>query len=158
MNPEKELIRRSYSFEIRAEQDENQSRIITGRPIVYNNMTDLGDFFEVIDSGALNRTDLSDVRFLVNHNTDMIPLARASRNNPDSTMHLTVDAYGMAICVNLDTENNSEARPYILPFRGAILRACPSCSGFRTMNGKTLTRTNLLGISEALRAYWKFRQ
>jgi hypothetical protein len=110
MNPEKELIRRSYSFEIRAEQDENQSRIITGRPIVYNNMTDLGDFFEVIDSGALNRTDLSDVRFLVNHNTDMIPLARASRNNPDSTMHLTVDAYGMAICVNLDTENNSEAR------------------------------------------------
>lgn len=73
-------------------------------------MTDLGDFFEVIDGGALNRTDLSDVRFLVNHNTDMIPLARASRNNPDSTMQMNVDAYGMAIRVNLDIENNSEAK------------------------------------------------
>lgn len=122
MNPEeKELIRRNYSFEIRAEQDENQGAVITGRPIVYNSMTDLGDFFEVIDGGALNRTDLSDVRFLVNHNTDMIPLARASRNNPDSTMQLTVDAYGMAIRVNLDIENNSEAKSlYLAVQRGDI--------------------------------------
>jgi hypothetical protein len=111
MNPdEKELVRRSYQFEVRAEQDEQKGSIITGRPIVYNSATDLGWFTEIIERGALDKTDLSDVRFLVNHNTDMIPLARSSRGNIDSTMKLDIDVHGMAIHVNLDTENNSEAR------------------------------------------------
>ena len=55
--------------------------LISGRPIVYDSVTDLGFFDEVIDFGALDEADLTDVRFLVNHNTDMIPLARSRRNN-----------------------------------------------------------------------------
>lgn len=105
----KPLEQRSYNFEVRAEESE-QGNIITGRPIVYNARTDLGWFDEIIEPGALSNTDLTDVRFLVNHDTSKIPLARSRRNNGNSTMHLTVDEAGMGIRVTLDTENNSEAR------------------------------------------------
>ena len=104
-----ELEQRSYTFEIRAEENEN-GHTITGRPIVYNSRTDMGFFDEIIEAGALNNTDLTDVRFLVNHDISKIPLARSRRNNGNSTMLLTVDAEGMGIRVDLDTENNSEAR------------------------------------------------
>jgi HK97 family phage prohead protease len=106
MNP---LEKRSYNFEVRAEQNE-KGNIIVGRPIIYNSRTDLGWFDEVIESGALSNTNLTDVRFLVNHDTSKIPLARSRRNNGNSTMKLTVDSAGMAIEVQLDTENNAEAR------------------------------------------------
>lgn len=105
----KELEQRSYTFEVRAEETEN-GNIITGRPIVYNSRTDLGMFDEIIVSGALDNTDLTDVRFLVNHDLSKIPLARSRRNNGNSTMYLSVDSFGMGIRVTLDTENNSEAR------------------------------------------------
>lgn len=105
----KDLERRSYSFEVRAEQTE-KGNIITGKPVVYNSRTDMGWFDEIIEPGALNNTDLTDVRFLVNHDTSKIPLARSRRNNGNSTMQLSVDNDGLSIEVILDTENNSEAR------------------------------------------------
>ena len=104
-----ELEQRQYNFEIRAEENE-KGKIITGRPIVYDSKTDLGLFDEIIERGALKNTDLTDVRFLVNHDLTKIPLARSRRNNGNSTMHLTVDDDGLGIRVTLDTENNSEAR------------------------------------------------
>lgn len=107
----KELYeQRFYSFDIRAEQNEDEVGIVNGRPIVYESKTDLGYFDEVIERGALDGADLKDVRFLVNHDTRMIPLARSRNNNANSTMQLTVDAQGMAIRVNLDTKNNSDSR------------------------------------------------
>lgn len=103
------LEQRSYSFEIRAEQNDGIG-IVTGRPIVYNSRTDIGLFDEVIESGALNGADLRDVRFLVNHDISKIPLARSRNNNANSTMQLTPDDQGLAIRVNLDVMNNSDAR------------------------------------------------
>lgn len=103
-------VTRAYNFEIRANNDEKNGDHITGRPVVYNSKTDLGYFDEVIKAGALDEANLKDVRFLVNHNTDMIPLARSRNNNENSTMQLEADKDGMGIRVNLDTENNSEAR------------------------------------------------
>ena len=105
----KELEKRSYSFEVLAEENEN-GNIITGRAIVYDSKTDLGDFDEVIERGALDKTDLTDVRFLVNHDLSNIPLARSRRNNGNSTMQLMVNNDGMDIRVTLDTENNAQAR------------------------------------------------
>lgn len=105
----KPLEQRSYCFEVRAEKTE-RGHVIAGRPIVYNSRTDLGWFDEIIMSGALDKTDLTDVRFLVNHDTSRIPLARSRRNNGNSTMLLSVDFDGMGIRVDLDTENNAEAR------------------------------------------------
>lgn len=105
-----QLERRSYDFEVRADTDERGS-VITGRPIVYNNRTDIGGWYdEIIEGGALDSTDLRDVRFLVNHDTRRIPLARSRRNNGNSTMQLIVDERGLSITVWLDTENNAEAR------------------------------------------------
>lgn len=105
----KELERRAYSFDVSAEETEN-GQIITGRPIVYNSRTDMGYFDEIIDEGALNTTDLTDVRFLVNHDTKKIPLARSRKNTANSTMQLTADNEGLKIRVSLDTENNADAR------------------------------------------------
>lgn len=105
------LEKRSYTFEIRSSTDENGEAILTGRPIVYDSETDLFVFREVIEKGALDDADLTDVRFLVNHNTDMIPLARSRRNNGNSTMKFSVDKKGLNLdFVKLDIKNNATAR------------------------------------------------
>lgn len=105
-----ELERRFYNFDVSAEENE-RGHILTGRPIVYNSRTNIGPFDEIIEPGALDGTDLTDVRFLVNHNTMMIPLARSRRNNGNSTMKLTPDENGLLIdYVSLDVENNADAR------------------------------------------------
>ena len=102
---------RAFNFEVRANNDEEHGTFLEGTPIVYDSWTDLGWYDEMIDRGALADTDLGDVRFLINHNTDMIPLARSRNNNENSTMQLSVDdEVGMRIRVNLDTENNSDAK------------------------------------------------
>ena len=109
MNENMEI--RAFNFEVRAQEDEEHGTYIEGTPIVYDSWTDLGWYDEVIDRGALAETDLRDVRFLVNHNTDMIPLARSRNNNENSTMQMSIDdEVGMRIRVNLDTENNTDAK------------------------------------------------
>lgn len=106
----KGLDLRSYNCEVRAEKDESEVAVIVGRPIVYDSKTDLGYFEEVIEKGALSKTDLSDVRFLVNHDTSKLPLARFKKGEKNSTMSINVDDKGMTIRVSLDVENNTEAR------------------------------------------------
>lgn len=101
---------RAFDFEVRAEENEEHGHFLTGRPIVYGQRTDLGWYDEIIEQGALDTTDLKDVRFLVNHNTDMIPLARSRNNTENSTMQMTVDQDGMVIRADLDIENNSDAK------------------------------------------------
>ncbi len=101
---------RAFNFEVRAEENEQHGTFITGTPIVFDQATDMGWYEETIARGALDSTDLKDVRFLVGHNTSMIPLARSRNNNENSTMQMTVGDEGMDIRVDLDTENNAEAR------------------------------------------------
>lgn len=108
MQKNKEI--RAFMFEVRAEQNEDHGHFLAGTPIVYNERTNLGWYDEIIDRGALDEADLRDVRFLVNHNTDMIPLARSRNNNANSTMQLEVTDGGMNIRVDLDVENNTEAK------------------------------------------------
>lgn len=105
---EKEI--RAFTFEVRAENNDEHGNFLEGRPIVYDSRTNLGWYDEIIEKGALDKTDLKDVRFLVNHNTDMIPLARSRNNTVNSTMQMSVDEKGMLIRVDLDTENNAEAK------------------------------------------------
>lgn len=117
-----EKTNRYFEFEIRAERSEQHGNHITGRPIVFNEQTDMGGYYaEIIDRGALDKTDLRDVRFLVGHDTSMIPLARSRRNNANSTMQMEIDENGMEIRVDLDTENNAESRAlYSATERGDI--------------------------------------
>lgn len=106
-----DFVRRSYNFEVRAESDE-QYGILTGRPVVYNQWTEMGCFSEIIEAGALDGADLTDVRFLVNHDLSKIPLARSRRNNMGkNTMQLTPDSQGLSLdWVKLDINNNADAR------------------------------------------------
>ena len=115
LDMKKELEQRSYNFEIRAEENENNSglRTIIGRPIVYNSRTDIGYYDEIIETGALDSTDLTDVRFLVNHDLSRIPLARSRRNNANSTLRLMPDLEGMMIATDLDIENNMTSRELV---------------------------------------------
>lgn len=101
---------RSFDFDITATESEERGKYIEGRAIVYNERTNLGWYDEIIASNALKDTDLRDVRLLINHNTDMIPLARSRNNNENSTMQLSVDEEGMTIRANLDVENNADAK------------------------------------------------
>jgi len=100
---------RSLEFEIRAEETESKKGRLTGMPIVFDQATDLGWYEETISRGALDECDLKDVRFLVGHDTSMIPLARSRNNNENSTMQLTVTDRGMEIRVDLDIEGNPRA-------------------------------------------------
>ena len=117
---EKKIIR-SFTFDVNANNNEKYGDFIEGRAIVFDQPTNIGLFTEIIDRNALKETDLRDVRFLINHNTDMIPLARSRRNNENSTMQMVVGEEGMDIRANLDTENNADARAlYSATKRGDI--------------------------------------
>lgn len=103
-------ITRAFNFEIRASEGDDNKGVIEGRAIVYDKKYDAGYFEETIARGALKNTNLKDVRFLVNHDTSMIPLARSRNNNENSTMQLIVDDEGLRVKIKLDIENNSDAK------------------------------------------------
>jgi hypothetical protein len=105
-----ETIERRFDVELRAMKDEENGTYIVGVPIVFDKETDLYFYKETIDRHALDNTDMKDVRFLVNHNTDMIPLARSRNNNANSTMQMWIEEDGLHIRVNLDVERNTESK------------------------------------------------
>ena len=107
MNKEK----RAYMCDVSTRADEKHGNVLEGIPIVYDAETDIGGMWkEIIDRGALDQADLKDVRFLVNHDVDSIPLARSRNNNENSTMQMTVEEDGLHIRVDLDTEGNPRAK------------------------------------------------
>lgn len=84
--------------------------VIEGVPIVFDKRTAIGDFFyEEIDPHALDDADISDIKFMINHNDGMIPLAR-HRRGKRSTMDVEIKSDGMHIKTTLDIENNATAR------------------------------------------------
>ena len=106
MNPHPEFICRAYTSEFSLEGNQ-----LSGLAAVYESRTNIGNLFhEVIERGAFEETDLTDVLFFVNHDMTKIPLARSRRNNGNSTMQLRVDERGLCVAPTLDIENNAEAR------------------------------------------------
>lgn len=106
---EKEV--RAFMCDVSTRNDEQHGNVLEGIPIVYDVPTDIGGMWkEIIDRGALDQADLKDVRFLVNHDTDSIPLARSRNNNTNSTMQMTVEEDGLHVRVDLDTEGNPRAK------------------------------------------------
>ena len=139
MNP---LTRSSYQCEVRAENDD-KGAYITGRPIVFNSRTNIGPYDEIIERGALDKTDLKDVRFLVNHDTSKIPLARSRNNNKNSTMQLSVDDNGMAIRELIWMSRiMPKQEVYIRPFSAVISQVCHSCLELTMRNGR-ISKANI---------------
>ncbi|MBR3293789.1 MAG: HK97 family phage prohead protease [Clostridia bacterium] len=112
---------RAFTFEVRADENKEHGHFLSGVPIVYDQRTDLGWYDEIIARGALDMTDLKDVRFLIGHDLSMVPLARSRNNNKNSTMQMEVGDKGMSIRVDLDIENNADSRKlYSATRRGDI--------------------------------------
>lgn len=112
------FCQRGYTAEYRAVgEDENKSgHIVEGLAAVYDQETKISDMFgeftEVIRKGAFDETDFTDVRFLINHDFNGIPLARSRRNNKSdkpNTMELWADDVGLQIRADLDTQRNNRA-------------------------------------------------
>lgn len=101
----KDYEQRSYASEVTAGENE-----IVGNPVVCGVRTQMYDYIEVIEPGALTEADISDVLLTVNHNLSDIPLARSRGGQPGETMQLTVDNYNCNITAQLDVENNPQAR------------------------------------------------
>lgn len=94
--------------EIRArESADSDGLVLVGRPIVFDSPTTIcdlaGEYVEVIQRGALDGADISDVRLLINHDTSKIPLARTPR-----TMELSVTDSGLDMTATLP--NTEEGR------------------------------------------------
>lgn len=90
----------------------DEGTYIEGHPAVYNQKTNIGNYFyEIIERGAFDGCDFDDVLFSTNHSwTDKIPLARSRRNNGNSTMLLQLDDQGLYIKADLDIEANAESK------------------------------------------------
>jgi HK97 family phage prohead protease len=107
------IVKRAYTVnDFKAEtRAEGEKRGVVGHAAVFDQMTNIcGWFNEVIERGAFDEADLTDVLFFVNHDLQKIPLARSRRNNGNSTMLLSIDQIGLLVDADVDTENNTEAR------------------------------------------------
>lgn len=101
------MVTRNYQLRAEAKDD----GIIEGYASVYNQKVNIGDwFYEVIERGAFDSTDLTDVLLFTNHDMNKINLARSRKNNGNSTMQLTPDEIGLKIRASIDIENNYESK------------------------------------------------
>ena len=116
----KKTEKRSYGFrEFRAAENDG-GKIIEGHAAVFDQQTNIGNsFFEVIERGAFDGCDMSDVSLLVNHNSEAIPLATTK----GGTLELSIDNIGLAIRAKLDVENNPDARALYFSIARGDLRA-----------------------------------
>lgn len=104
-------VLRSYEHQEFRAQEVDGVKTLVGHPAVFNRKADIGGWFdEIIEPGAFNGCDMTDVLLFVNHKQNKVPLARSRRNNGKSTMTLTVDEIGLHMEAKIDTENNQEAR------------------------------------------------
>lgn len=110
MRMNKSLITREFKFDFETrEGTEKGLGIIEGRPIVYESKAHLGYFSEIIERGALEKTNLKDVRLCLNHDTSFV-YARSRNNNENSTMKLKTDEKGLFFTAKLDIENSPRAK------------------------------------------------
>ena len=100
------------SCELRAE-DTEAGREVAFTPVVFGQETVIRDWWsgdeyrEVIAPNALDRCDMSDVLFCVNHEYERVPLARSK--NGRGTLRLEVTPQGLNARTVLDVEGNPEA-------------------------------------------------
>lgn len=97
---------RSFIGSVQTRAEEDGTIRLTGKPIVFNQSTDIGGWFEeVIEPGAIEEKQLRDVLLLVNHNFDGIPLARSRNNTQNSNLRLKIENDGVLMEADLDPQN-----------------------------------------------------
>ena len=109
-------VTRGFSIaDLRAIQDDiKKCKRVDGHAAVFGQTVNIGGYFdEVIERGAFDGCDFTDVLMCVNHDLSKVPLARSRNNNINSTLRLKTDEMGLYIEADLDTENNQDARTVV---------------------------------------------
>ena len=120
MNDKAEVRNFLNAVEIRKDTVRD-SMTLSGMPIVFNQSTDIGGFWsESIEPSAIDEETLRDVRLLVNHDFNGIPLARSRRNTKNSTMRLSIEADGVSMEADLDESNPKARELYSAVERGDV--------------------------------------
>lgn len=97
---------RSLIGKVESRSDEDGKIHITGQPIVFNQRTNIGGYFEEeILPEAVEEKVLRDVCFLVNHDFNGIPLARSRNNNANSNLRFTKSNFAVDMDADLDSKN-----------------------------------------------------
>jgi len=106
MNKEEKKIKEVRLRELRAvDNEEPEKMIVEGYAVVFDEPTNLGGYIEVIERGALDNCDMSDVCLKYNHEETFLIMAR-TRNK---SLQLEVDEHGLKIRAELiDTQSNRD--------------------------------------------------
>ena len=100
--------------------EENNEMIVEGYAVVFESMTNLGYFKEIIDKRAFDNCNMQDVCMKYNH-LDTYPIMARTRNK---SLELTKDEKGLFIRAELiDTQSNKDIYKSI--------KALSSCSAVR---------------------------
>lgn len=91
--------------------DSAEDGAIDGAPIVYGVRANLGWFDEIIEPGALDGADLTDVRLCLNHDTSFV-YARSRQGSNKNTMEIKTDEGGMKIRASLAIKESTRAADY----------------------------------------------
>lgn len=104
MNKMEKRIKEIRLKELRATEPEADKMIVEGYAIVFDEPTDIG-YIEIIERGALNGCDMSDVCMKYNHEDTTLIMAR-TRNK---SLQLSVDDHGLKVYAELiDTQSNRD--------------------------------------------------
>lgn len=89
--------------EVRAAEDEGMT--VEGYAAVFDSVTDLGYMKEVIDRGAFDNADMSDIVMKYNHEDSFLPMARTR----GGSLQFNIDEHGLKIRAKLpDTTTNKD--------------------------------------------------
>ena len=107
------------ALEIRSDGDKKD--YIQGYALIFDSMSEDMGFREIIRSGALDNTDMSDVIFCLNHDVSMV-LARNNKSDGVGALKLTVDSKGLFF--EAQPTNTTYARDLVENMRNGILTKC----------------------------------
>ena len=89
--------------EVRAAEDEGMT--VEGYAAVFDSVTDLGYMKEVIDRGAFDNADMSDIVMKYNHEDSFLPMARTR----GGSLQFNIDDHGLKIRAKLpETTTNKD--------------------------------------------------
>ena len=122
------------SFEATVSATE-QTGVIEGRAVVFNeysvplyDFSAMESFKEIIRADALEGCDLKDVLLLVNHNDQMVPLARTRAGASGlGVLELSIESDGLYFRANLDIDNSPQSKEIYTAIKNGVLRGMSFC-------------------------------
>ncbi|WP_273478275.1 HK97 family phage prohead protease [Ignavigranum ruoffiae] len=114
---DKDIRLSNIEFDVRSlDETNNQREVISGYALKFDKASEDLGFIEFIDKRALDKTDMTDVVALLNHDDNFV-LGRTGRN-----LKLSVDDVGLYF--EIEPTNTSYARDLIENMRSGLINKC----------------------------------